>query len=199
MEKYGTAGQTTDDNIIRRMRTACWINKATDTHWEYVTRIAFRRQQWLRKRAQRLHSYVHCVSRCECFLLRHFSPILLFSISFFLHAIVALSFLLLCPSISFHVALSIFRCLHFSLLPTSSHPSLSSIRLFLPPCATARAASARAATAVRRNNVFLSPAAAVQIGFVSSTSCCETWGQWHGQRCGEWGADKDWEGGVLQR
>jgi hypothetical protein len=31
VEKYGTAGQTTDGNIIRRMRFACWITKATDT------------------------------------------------------------------------------------------------------------------------------------------------------------------------
>jgi hypothetical protein len=36
VEKYGTARQTTDDNIIRRMRFACWITKATDTHSEYV-------------------------------------------------------------------------------------------------------------------------------------------------------------------
>jgi hypothetical protein len=32
VEKYGTARQTTDDNIIRRMRFACWITKATHTH-----------------------------------------------------------------------------------------------------------------------------------------------------------------------
>jgi hypothetical protein len=31
VEKYGTAGQATDDNIIRRMRIACCITKATDT------------------------------------------------------------------------------------------------------------------------------------------------------------------------
>jgi hypothetical protein len=31
VEKYGTARQATDDNIIRRMRIACWITKATDT------------------------------------------------------------------------------------------------------------------------------------------------------------------------
>ena len=31
-EKYGTPEQATDDNIIRRMRFACWINKATDKH-----------------------------------------------------------------------------------------------------------------------------------------------------------------------
>jgi hypothetical protein len=36
MEKYGTAGQDADDNIIRRMLFACWITKATDTHPEYV-------------------------------------------------------------------------------------------------------------------------------------------------------------------
>jgi hypothetical protein len=51
VEKYGTAGQATDDNIIRRMRFACWITKATDTYSEYVTLIAFPRQQWLSERA----------------------------------------------------------------------------------------------------------------------------------------------------
>jgi hypothetical protein len=54
MEKYGMAGQDTDDSIIRRMRFACWINKATDTHSEYVILIAFPRQQWLRERASML-------------------------------------------------------------------------------------------------------------------------------------------------
>jgi hypothetical protein len=32
VKKYGTAGQATGDNIIRRMRFACWITKATDIH-----------------------------------------------------------------------------------------------------------------------------------------------------------------------
>ena len=36
---------------IRRMRFACWIPKATNTHSEYETIIAFLRQQWLRERA----------------------------------------------------------------------------------------------------------------------------------------------------
>jgi hypothetical protein len=31
LKKYGTARQATDDSIIRRMRFACWITKATDT------------------------------------------------------------------------------------------------------------------------------------------------------------------------
>jgi hypothetical protein len=37
VEKYVTARQATDDNIIRRMRFECWITKATDTHSENVT------------------------------------------------------------------------------------------------------------------------------------------------------------------
>jgi hypothetical protein len=45
--KYGTAGQATDDNIIRRMRIACWIPKARETHSEYAIRIAFSRQKKL--------------------------------------------------------------------------------------------------------------------------------------------------------
>jgi hypothetical protein len=36
---------------IRRMRSACWINEATNTDSEYVILIAFQRQQWLHERA----------------------------------------------------------------------------------------------------------------------------------------------------
>jgi hypothetical protein len=61
MWKNGTARQATDDNIIRRMRFACWITKATDTQSEYVILIAFPQQQWLRERTSILHLYVHCV------------------------------------------------------------------------------------------------------------------------------------------
>jgi len=58
VEKHGRAGQATDD-IIRRMRFACWINKATNTHSEYVIFPAFPRQQWLRECALVLGLYVH--------------------------------------------------------------------------------------------------------------------------------------------
>jgi hypothetical protein len=34
--KYGRARKATIDNVIWRMRIACWISKATDTHSEYV-------------------------------------------------------------------------------------------------------------------------------------------------------------------
>jgi len=40
VEKYGTAGQTTDDNLIERMRLVCWMTNASDTRLEYVL-IAF--------------------------------------------------------------------------------------------------------------------------------------------------------------
>ena len=53
MEKYCRTGQATDDSITWRMRIACFVTKATDTHSEYVILIAFSRQQWLRERASR--------------------------------------------------------------------------------------------------------------------------------------------------
>jgi len=34
---------------IRRTPFACWITKATDTHFEYVIPNAFPRQKWLRQ------------------------------------------------------------------------------------------------------------------------------------------------------
>ena len=65
VEKHGTARQSTDDNMTRCMRCACWIIKATDTHSEYVTPIAFPRQQWLHERST-LRLFVHCL---YCFFL----------------------------------------------------------------------------------------------------------------------------------
>jgi len=52
-------GQATDDNVIRRMRFACWVIKAPDTHThthththaEYVILIGFQLQQWCSKHA----------------------------------------------------------------------------------------------------------------------------------------------------
>jgi hypothetical protein len=62
VEKYGTARQATDDNIIRRMRFACLITKATDTHSEYVILIAFARKYWLRERVSvLLYTYIACL------------------------------------------------------------------------------------------------------------------------------------------
>ena len=61
MEKYCTVRQATDDNITRRMRFACWITKATDTHSEYVILIAFPRQKWFRAGFSLLrYTYIAC-------------------------------------------------------------------------------------------------------------------------------------------
>ena len=51
MEKYGTAGQATDSNTVRRMRIACWITKATDTHSKHLILVSLPRQKWLREGA----------------------------------------------------------------------------------------------------------------------------------------------------
>jgi hypothetical protein len=62
VEKYGRARQATDDNIIQRMRFACWITKATDTHSEYLILIAFPQRKWLRERASLLrYTYTACL------------------------------------------------------------------------------------------------------------------------------------------
>jgi len=43
---------------IQRMHFVCWITKATDTHSEYVKRVAFPWQQLKRERASMLR-YMH--------------------------------------------------------------------------------------------------------------------------------------------
>jgi len=49
--EYGTAGQTTDDSILRRILVACGITRATNTPLENVIVITFPLQQLLRERA----------------------------------------------------------------------------------------------------------------------------------------------------
>jgi len=45
-----------------RMRIACWINRAADTHSEQKILIAFPRQQWLRERSSLLrYTYMACL------------------------------------------------------------------------------------------------------------------------------------------
>jgi hypothetical protein len=48
-----------DDNVTR-CKCATWrVTNATNTHWEYVIFIAFRRQKWLEKRASMLrYTYI---------------------------------------------------------------------------------------------------------------------------------------------
>ena len=47
---------------IQRVRVACWITKATDTHSEYLIVIASPLQQWLRERAPVFrYTYIACL------------------------------------------------------------------------------------------------------------------------------------------
>jgi hypothetical protein len=54
--KQGIVRQATDDNLMRRMRIACRIIKATDPHSGYVILLTFPRQEWLRERTTVLRS-----------------------------------------------------------------------------------------------------------------------------------------------
>jgi hypothetical protein len=66
VEKYGTARQVTDDNIIWSMRFACWVTKATDTHSVYVILTAFPRQKWLCERVSMLRfTYMPVLFLCS--------------------------------------------------------------------------------------------------------------------------------------
>jgi hypothetical protein len=70
VEKPGTTIPATGGNIIRRMRFARWITKATDTRSECAIRIAYPLQQRLREHASLLRLYVHYVCFL-CFDFRH--------------------------------------------------------------------------------------------------------------------------------
>jgi hypothetical protein len=65
VEKCCRAGQT-----IWRMRIACWIPKATDTHSEYVILIAFPLQQWLHIRTSMLR-----YTQIACLFIVYINPI----------------------------------------------------------------------------------------------------------------------------
>jgi len=55
VQEYGKAVRATNDNIIRHIRIACWITKATDTHSEYVTLF---------------HCNNGCTKAAQCYLVR---------------------------------------------------------------------------------------------------------------------------------
>ena len=60
--KKGTANQTTENNIIRHMRTACWKTKATDNHSEYVILTAFSKATAVTRTCPNLKLHVNCLS-----------------------------------------------------------------------------------------------------------------------------------------
>ena len=61
-EIYGRDIQATGGNITRRMRIACWKNRATYTHSEYVILTAFPQQQLFHERSSILCLNVYCLS-----------------------------------------------------------------------------------------------------------------------------------------
>jgi len=61
VEKYGTAGQATDETTWR-MRIACCIPKSTDAHSIFVILVAFPPQQWLHETRLNVTLYIHCLS-----------------------------------------------------------------------------------------------------------------------------------------
>ena len=62
MRKYGTTRQATNDSIIRRMRYACWLPKATDTHSEYVITYCFPTAKMVAREHLNIALYVRCLS-----------------------------------------------------------------------------------------------------------------------------------------
>ena len=68
MAKCGRTRQATEDNIIRRMRSAFWTPKATNTHSEYVIPVAFPLQQWLKERSSMLrYTYIAHIVVISCY------------------------------------------------------------------------------------------------------------------------------------
>jgi hypothetical protein len=61
MWKKSTLEPIRPQMTIWRMRNACWITKATNTHSEYVILISFPPQQWLHESASVLrYTYIAC-------------------------------------------------------------------------------------------------------------------------------------------
>jgi len=68
MAKCGRTGQATEDNIVRRMRSAFWAPKATNTQSEYVIPVAFPLQQWLKERSSMLrYTYIAHIVVISCY------------------------------------------------------------------------------------------------------------------------------------
>ena len=69
MEEYGTAGDDADDNIIGRMRIACWITKTTDTRSEYVCLLLFNGNNSCENAPEYyVYTYIACIFICLYFL-----------------------------------------------------------------------------------------------------------------------------------
>jgi hypothetical protein len=69
VEECGTARQATDENIIPRMRIACWITNAADIYIQICSNYCLSTgKKWLCEHASRLHLHAHCLS---CYVLQY--------------------------------------------------------------------------------------------------------------------------------
>ena len=62
MEKYGGARQAANDNITLRMRIACWLTKAKDTHSKCGILNCFSTATMVVRNCVSIALYVHCLS-----------------------------------------------------------------------------------------------------------------------------------------
>jgi hypothetical protein len=56
-----TTGQATDDDVIGRIRFACWMIKATDKHSEHLILTTCPPQKCKSERSSMLRAYVYCL------------------------------------------------------------------------------------------------------------------------------------------
>jgi hypothetical protein len=68
VEDYGRTRQATGANIIRRMRFACWVTKATGTHSEYVLLLFRGNSGYTNAPQYYLCTYIAClvITENEC-------------------------------------------------------------------------------------------------------------------------------------
>jgi hypothetical protein len=79
VEKYGRARQATEDNIIRRMRFACWITKATNT-LRICNTDCFNTVTMVMRTRLNVTLYVHWLSRLILDLTEHKATNVFYSI-----------------------------------------------------------------------------------------------------------------------
>jgi hypothetical protein len=80
---------------IRRVRFACWVTKATNTHSEYVILNYFPLQQWLHERASVLrYTYIACFVPFIVAIRARILTLLLSALTLTLRGINAMAFLL---------------------------------------------------------------------------------------------------------
>jgi hypothetical protein len=62
VEEFSRGRQVICDSVKQRIRFACWLSNAADTHSEYVILMAVARKQWLSESEIILLLYLNRVS-----------------------------------------------------------------------------------------------------------------------------------------